>query len=157
MLIILGAWGLLRGGEVRALPLVLLVIGLLMALVAAFDIPLEVGVDADGVERRCLARTQRFAWDDVVGFGRTRSGRVKRGFGASAEAEPVSSQPAGMGDPKTGRGGLVLETVARRQYLLSAGRERPDTYVALESSVSRYAPGLSMPGPPYYPRSETSL
>ena len=156
VLIIVGVWGLVRAGEVRFVPTLLLVLGLLMAAVAAFDFPLKILVNADGVHRKCLARTQRFPWDEVVAFRRPRGRRGRRGV-SETPAPSAGDSMAAMGDPKTGRGGLLLETVARRQYLLSTGRERPDTYVGIEEAVARYAPGLSLPGPPYYPRSQSSL
>ncbi len=155
VLIILGAWGLLRAGEFLVLPVILLVLGLLMALVALFDIPILIRVDADGVHRRCIARSQTFEWDDVVAFRRPRGRRGRRGVGESTAG--AAEQAGAMGNPRTGKGGLLLETTERRQYLLSTGRERPDTYVGIEAAVSKYAPGLSLPGPPYYPKSETSL
>ena len=157
VLIILGLWGVVRAGELRIVPLVLLVIGLLMALVTALDIPVSIVVDAKGVHRRCAARTQTFPWDEVVAFRRPRGRRGRRGVGSTSAPSGGSAASGAMGNPETGRGGLVLETTARRQYLLSTGRERPDTYVALERAVAHHAPGLSMPGPPYYPRSESSL
>ncbi len=155
VLVIVGVAGLLQAGGFRIVPTFLLVLGLSMAAVAAFDIPLKIMVDAHGVHRRCLARTQVFAWDDVVAFRRPRGRRGRRGVSSTPPSSAAT--PSAMGNPETGRGGLVLETTARRQYLLSTGRERPDTYVGIEQAVARYAPGLSLPGPPYYPRSESSL
>ncbi len=155
VLIILGTWGLVRAGELRVVPMILLVLGIFMALVAAFDIPILIRVDGEGVHRRCIARSQTFGWDEVVAFRRPRGRRGRRGVGESTAANV--EQSGAMGNPRTGRGGLVLETTERRQYLLSTGRERPDTYVGIESAVSRYAPGLSLPGPPFYPKSESSL
>ncbi len=155
VLVVAGGWGLVRAGEFRVLPAIFLVLGFFMALVAALDIPIRIRVDREGVHRGCIARTQIFPWDDVVAFRRPRGRRGRRGV--SAQSINAPSPSGAMGNPETGKGGLILETTERRQYLLSTGRERPDTYVAIEAAVARYAPGLSLPGPPYYPRSESSL
>ncbi len=153
LLLGLGAWGIIGAGQVRTLPLVLVVLGIGLALVAAFDVPFRIIVDDDGVTRRCLLRRQRFAWDDVVAFRRPQPRRGRRGISQAVGG------PGGDGEPMSapGKGGLLLETRARRQYLLSLGRERPATYGAIEEAVRRHAPGLSMPGPPHFAKADNPL
>ncbi len=152
VLLTLGIWGLSRAGELRILPTILFAIGVILAVVAALDVPLKIRLDEAGVHRRCLLRRQVLAWDDVLGLRRPRTRRGRRAADRSVRSSPGAAEGA---DP--GRGGLLVETTARRQYLLSAGRERPATYAAIEEVVRRHAPGLSLPGPPYYPRAESAL
>lgn len=152
VLLTLGIWGLSRAGEFRVLPSILLATGAILAVVAALDVPVKIRLDEAGVHRRCLLRRQVLAWDDVLGLRRPRTRRGRR----TAE-RPVRSSPGVAEGSDPGRGGLLVETTARRQYMLSAGRERPATYAAIEAVVRRHAPGLSLPGPPYYPRADSAL
>lgn len=154
ILIALGVFGFVRAGEFRILPAVIGGLGVVLAAVAAYDIPHTVVVDAVGVHRRCLFRRQSFGWDDVIAFRRPRPPRGRRigSMGGVPEVRDPNEEAN-----KAAKGGLLVETRAHRQYLLSHGRERPATYEAIREVVRNHAPGLSMPGPPYYPRSESSL
>ena len=148
LVLVLAAWGLVRSGGPGTGPIILLVIGLVLAGVALFDVPHRVVVDGHGVTRRCVLRRQVFAWDDIRAFRRPRQKRGRRRVGEGPGA------PTPGDGVEAGKGGLLVETKARRQYLLSFGRERPDTYGGIEEMVRRHAPGLSMPGPPHYARTD---
>lgn len=153
LLLGLGLWGWIRAGEVRIVPTILLVFGLALGVVAALDVPHKIVVSEQGVLRRCLLRRRLFPWDEIVAFRRPQARRGRRGVSGNSSR----SRSAAGGPPPVSKGGLLLETTERRQYLLSLGRERPATYGAIQEAVSRYAPGLSMPGPPYYAKTDSSL
>lgn len=151
LVLALGLWGWIRAGELRVIPVVLVVFGLALAAVAALDVPHKIVVSENGVLRQCLLRRQLFSWEEIVAFRRPQARRGRRGVSGKTTA------PGAGGAPPSGKGGLLLETTERRQYLLSLGRERPATYGAIQEAVRRYAPGLSMPGPPHYAKTDSAL
>lgn len=158
LVIALAVLGFARAGGVSVLPLLILLFGLFLALVVLLDVPLRVIVDETGVERRCLLRHHRLPWDRVMAFGRSSSESGIRRYMKSKKRPSRGEGPNGGNgarssvaiDKEAKKGGLVVEDVRRRRYLLSLGRERPDEYARLVELVDAYAPGLSMPGPPFY-------
>lgn len=138
-LLALGIWGSLRAGELRAVPAVLLAMGVVLAVAALWDLPLRVQLTGQGVTRVCLLRRQHLGWDDVVALGRT---RVDRG-GERLVGRAVS----GLRSSKVG-GLVLLVGPKRRRYLLTDRQERPDQWHELERLVPRWAPGVALPPPP---------
>jgi hypothetical protein len=120
VLIVLGLVGV-SGGGWKTPGGVLLVIGLMLAAVVAWDMPLRTDLDAAGVHRRSLVRLRHFEWDEVVAF--ERGGR--RSSGA-----------------------LVLRTVAGKRVALCDAPERPDQWDALRLLVADHAPGVAVPDAP---------
>jgi hypothetical protein len=158
LVIALATLGFVNAGGFLLLPFLILLFGLFLALVAVLDVPLRVVVDETGVERRCLLRHHRLAWDRVAAFTRSSSESGVRRYLRSKTGGARTAARSGNDDGKSGvatdreatKGGLVVEDVRRRRYLLSLGRERPDEYALLAEVTATYAPGLSMPGPPFY-------
>jgi hypothetical protein len=136
----LGLWGLLRAGEVRVVPLVLLVVGGVLAVAVASDLPHRVELTAEGITRRCPLRRQFLAWDEVVSLSRTRIDRSgQRLFGRAV---------GGLRSSKVG-GLVAVVGPKRRRYLLTDRQERPDQWHELQRLVGRWAPGVALPsGPP---------
>ena len=134
----LGLWGWWQAGELRAIPVVLMVLGFGLGAVAVTDVPHAIRLDEVGLHRRCLVRTQTLAWDDLSGLTRSHQTTGRRRRGRSA----VPDQPGALAgsDARSGRSGLAAEGWDGRRYLLSMGRERPDTYEAVRSAVARFAP-----------------
>ncbi len=158
LVIALATLGFVNAGGFLLLPFFIMLFGLFLALVAVLDVPLRVVVGETGVERRCLLRHHRLPWDRVAAFGRSSSESGVRRYLKSKTGGARTAARSGKDDGKSGvatdkkatKGGLVVEDVRRRRYLLSFGRERPDEYALLAEAVATYAPGLSMPGPPFY-------
>lgn len=156
--------GFVNAGRFHLLPFLILLFGLFLALVVVLDVPLRVVVDATGVERRCLFRHHRLPWDRVAGFSRSTS---ESGIRRYIKSKTRASRAARSGDGRAGvsaaidqkatKGGLVVEDVQRRRYLLSLGRERPEEYALLADIAETHAPGLSMPGPPFYGKRASRL
>lgn len=138
-LLILGTWGSLRAGELRAIPGVLLALGAVLAVAALWDLPVRVQLSGQGVTRVCLLRRQHVSWDEVMALGRT---RIDRG-GERLVGRAVS----GLRSSKVG-GLVLLVGPKRRRYLLTDRQERPDQWHELERLVPRWAPGVALPPPP---------
>jgi hypothetical protein len=120
LLIVLGLVGVIGGG--LATPGgVVLVVGLVVLGLVAWEVPWRCRIDADGVHRRSLVRREDVAWDDVVAFER---GGRRRG------------------------GGLIVRTIRGTRRALSDATERPDQWDALRMLVSDHAPGVAVPPPP---------
>jgi len=159
ILIGLGTWGLLLAGSFRVIPVLLLGCGIFLGLVVAFDVPYRVRFDERGVSRVCLARTHFMPWDSVMGLTRSKSGRARRqsnlAMGTSRRSRKHAEKAAT--EKREGSGGLAVETLQRRQYLLSGGRETPEEFAAIKELVSSAAPEVSMPPQPFYERSNRTV
>ncbi len=94
-------------------PLVL--ITLIAAGAALFDMPVSSVFDAEGVTRRALVRHQRLHWDDV-----NRLSRVRKGMFRSSKASPT--------------GGLIAVR-GRRNYTLVDRMEGHQEHAALRLSL----------------------
>jgi hypothetical protein len=139
VLLALGGWGLLATEGLAWLPTGLFVVGAVLAVIVAADLPVRSELGPDGVERVCPLRRQRVPWDDVVAVGRT---RVDRG-----PQRLLGRAVTGGGSRK--RGGLVLEVgPKRRRYLLTDRQERLDQHHELRRLVPRWAPGVPLPAEP---------
>ena len=122
LLTTLGGVGLALGGF-RWWPLTLLTVGLGLAAVVVVDYPIQVVFGPEGIDRRCLGRTERLAWDEVT--------RVVRPAYASL-----------LGRFRLGRDstGLVAERRGRR-YLLTDKMESRAENEALLDGLFVWAPG----------------
>ena len=101
------------GAGVRAVPVGLLIIGIVLVIGVVVDYPISTRFSIDGVERRALARHHLIPWDDVTALTRARpSIRV-----AQRDFAP---------------GGLTA-VVGRRNYLLVDRVESGGEYDRLES------------------------
>jgi hypothetical protein len=120
VLVVLGLVGVVGGG--LATPGgAILVIGLVLFVAVAWEVPWRTTIDAVGVHRRSLVRTEHVEWDDVAAF--------ERGGRRSA-------------------GALVVRTLEGRRRALSDAPERPDQWDALRLLVSDHAAGVVVPPPP---------
>jgi len=119
VLVVLGGVGVAGGGLATPGGVILLV-GLVLAVAVAWELPWRSDIDEHGIVRRSVLRTLRVGWDDVVAFER---GGRRRG------------------------GALVARTVDGR-LALSDAPERPDQWDALRLLVSDHAPGVVVPPPP---------
>lgn len=138
VLVVLGSWGLLRAGELRVFPALLLGLGLVLLLIIAVDLPYRAEVNRDGVDRICPLRRQRVPWDDVIAISRT---RVDRG-GQRLLGRAVARGPSKVG------GLVLLVGPKRRRYLLTDRQERPDQFDRLQQAVRLWAPGVPLPAAP---------
>ncbi len=120
VLIVLGTIGVAGGGFATPGG-VILVLGLVLAVAVAWELPWRTDIDEQGIARRSVLRTQRVGWDDLVAFER---GGRRRG------------------------GALVARTVDGRHLALSDAPERPDQWDALRLLVSDHAQGVVVPPPP---------
>lgn len=120
LLIVLGLVGVVGGGLYTPGGVVLL-IGLVVFVLVAWELPRRTRIDATGVHRRSLLRREHVEWDDVIAF--ERGGR--RAAGA-----------------------LIVRTIGGARRALSDAPERPDQWDALRLVVSDHAPGVAVPPPP---------
>jgi hypothetical protein len=120
LLIVLGAYGVALGGT-SSPGGVVLVVGLVLAVLAAWTLPWTTELDASGVRWRSVARERRIDWDDVVALERHR------------------------GRPD---GPLVMRTVEHGKLALSDTVEHPAEWDELRELLAVHAPGAAMPDPP---------
>lgn len=120
VLVGLGGYGVVRGG-LSSPGAVVLLLGLVLAGLAAWELPWSSEVDGAGVRWRALARERRVPWDEVVAVERHR----RRGSGA-----------------------LVVRTIEQGKLALSDVAERPAEWDHLRALVSQHAPGAAFPEPP---------
>lgn len=120
VLVGLGGFGAVRGG-LASPGTGLLLVGVVLGLSAAWVLPWESTLDADGVHRRSLLRRQDVPWDDVVAVERHRH---------------------------RADGPLVLRTTDRERLVLTDVVETPGEWDALREFVGRAAPGAAVPEPP---------
>jgi hypothetical protein len=147
ILIGLGAWGAVYGGSVGGL---LLVLGVVLGLIAGWVMPWSATVDATGIRRRTLLRSQTIPWDDVVAIeraGHRRRGLHRRdltGRGSVLTHAPLDTHSNASGGSK----GLTVRTVGRRRHVLATHAERPDQWDRLKELLADHAPGVAPPPPP---------
>jgi hypothetical protein len=106
---LLGLGGLaIRDGGVRAFPLLLVALGVVLLLVVLFDYPHTATVGRQGISRQALLRTQLLPWDRLVALERTRP----------ATATVLRNLTDRHADPQVS-GGLVARGRGRRRWLLT--------------------------------------
>lgn len=120
VLVALGLYGVLRGGLVSPGGVVA-VVGVLIGVAAAWELPWSTEIGDDGVRRRALLRQRHVGWDDVVAFERHR----RRPDGA-----------------------LVLRTIERERVVLADVTEPPAAWDRIREIVTTCAPGAAFPDPP---------
>jgi hypothetical protein len=153
LLLAIGVPAIVASGRIPIFAGALTVLGLVLAAVALFDVPSRIEFDGHGVHRVCLLRRQTFAWDDIRALTRPAPRPRLRGRGPADDGNPG----IGGADRATGQGGLLVELDSGRRLLLSSGKERLDEYAAIQDVVRAHAPGLAMPGAPWYPQAESGL
>jgi hypothetical protein len=121
ILVALGAYGT-AGGGTSSPGFWILLLGLGLLAAAAWTLPWEATIDADGVHVRTLLRRQHLAWDDIVAIERHR--RIRGG------------------------GPLVARTAAARRIAITDRVERPAEWDELKELVERHAPGVAVATPP---------
>ncbi len=124
-------------------PIALVLLGLGLGWVTLFDQPRRVVMDAEGIHRVCVLRTQTLPWDEVDVI--ERNGRTGRRVSRTEDPEF---------DPRTGgyrhrpkksrvRTGRGLAARSRRvRYLLLNTTEGEVEYKTMCELVERAAPGL---------------
>jgi hypothetical protein len=75
-LLLIMAWGSWAVEAPMWLTAILAVLAALLGYVVAFDFPLAIEVDGEGIHRLCLLRRQLLKWDDIAGIVQPR----KRGL-----------------------------------------------------------------------------
>ena len=135
-------------------PVALMLLGLALGWVTLFDQPRRVIMDAEGIHRVCVLRTQTLPWDDVDVI--ERNGRTGRRIGRAqvpefdARTGGYHSRPK-VSRPRTGRG---LAARARRvRFLLLNTTEGEVEYRTMCELVERAAPGLIIRAAPPKPTS----
>ncbi|MEO1060292.1 MAG: hypothetical protein AAFZ07_02655 [Actinomycetota bacterium] len=109
-----GIWGYSQGG--RLVAVILIVLGGVMLGIGLFDYPWRTIIGPDGIERRCLLRTERLGWRRVTAVARPRSTKTVQRV--------------------AGKAGLVAE-VGKRRYLLSNRCESGFEYEAIQRVIDR--------------------
>jgi len=126
---------MVRGDGFSVGATIVLVLGLILAYVALFDLPVQCRFASDGIERRCLLRRHRIDWDSVIALRRA-SGSVVRGH----RLEGANRLSVGMG-------GLAA-TVGRHRYMLVNHVESRDEYTELSSALASWAPTVPIAAAP---------
>ncbi|MGA1034316.1 MAG: hypothetical protein ACO3VI_03290 [Ilumatobacteraceae bacterium] len=103
----LGAWAVASVGF-KAVPTVILILGVALAVVVFFDLPLASRIDEIGVERRALLRRHRLGWERVRAVSRGR---------------PAVSIRKRSLDP-----GPLVAVVGRRRYMVIDQTESLEEY-----------------------------
>ncbi len=122
----------------RPVPLVLLLIGAVLAIVVVTDLPRHTRFTRDGVVRVCLLRTHRLPWTRLVAIERTRPNTmtlVRNLAERDREARQVS-------------GGLIARGPGRRRWLLTDNLESR----AEHDELARLLDRLDIPVPLRAPR-----
>lgn len=114
-----GLWGFSQGG--RLVAIILIVLGGSLLVVGLFDYPWRTIIGPDGIERRCLLRTERLPWNRVTAVARPRSTKAVQRV--------------------AGKAGLVAE-VGKRRYLLTNRCESGFEYEAIQGVVERSGGGV---------------
>ncbi len=125
-LIVWGGYGVFVGG-IQIINSAILILGVVLAGVAAFDFPLRSVFGPDGIDRQCLIRTDRLAWDEIRSVARP----APQGVGSrirSAAKVPKSS-------------GLVAER-GKVPHLLSDRIESAAEFDAIQAGISAWRPGM---------------
>ena len=123
-----GGFGALGGG-LRVINGVILFLGIVMAVVAAFDFPLRSVFGPDGIERQCLARTDRLAWDEIRSVARP----AQQGVGSRLRSAMKISKSSG----------LVAER-GKVPHMLVDRVESQAEFDAIQRGISAWQPGMLM-------------
>lgn len=135
--------GFAGGGFV--FPLVFGLFGLVLAAVLVLDYPVTTVFGAEGIERRCLLRTERLEWDRLQSVARVKKSRGRsfdRVAGLGGLAGRTRS-PGPEGEPQRVSSGLVAEAGKRPHLLTDRIESRPE-FEALEAGMKIWAPGLAL-------------
>lgn len=116
----LGAWATSSVGF-RVIPSVLLIVGVVLAVVVLFDLPIASRIDDRGIERRALLRRHRIDWPAVRAISRGRPAMKIRSRSLDA--------------------GPLVAVVGRRRYMVIDQTESIDEYqqlIALLRTLERH-------------------
>jgi hypothetical protein len=128
LLLLIGGTAMWSSGRVRAVPLVIALLGLGLGAVAALDYPRRCRFDGSGVTRICALRSHVLAWADIVAIERT----------APSTAGRLRQLRAGSSDrPRHASGGLVARGPGRKRWLLTDRIEGAAEYERLRQLVQR--------------------
>lgn len=130
LLLGLGGVGLVAGSA-NAVAVVLLVFGALLALVTLLDYPQRAEFHEDGIDRVCLLRRHRLAWDQVRALERARGTLLSYVRLRNAGDEPTA--------PRSPSGGLVARGAKGRRWLLCDRIESQPEFDAIKTIVVRRA------------------
>lgn len=133
VLVGVGIIGFSAAGEFRWVPAAFVTIGVIVFVIQLIDFPLVTVFDEQGIERRCLLRRNRLAWDDVETVARP--GRAtSRGSAAFRRLTGGDSTP-------TSSMGLVAEVgEKRRRHLLTDRIESQAEFDELARVMHEWAP-----------------
>lgn len=123
-----GLYGVIVGGF-QVFNTVLLVIGVLLIAASLFDFPIHTTIGPDGIERRCLGRTDRLGWHQVTTIARPARGGISKRV------------RDGLGVPNST--GLVAEIETRPSMLIDR-IESPAEFDAVQRGLATWCPTMVM-------------
>lgn len=121
--------GMVAASGLAVVPVVLCGLAAAIAWVTVRDTPFETTLDASGVTRRCLARRQHVAWDQISTIGRGVAPVVR------------DHKESGIRNRARGTGALFIE-VGRRRLDLSSAAEEPSEFDRIAAHVPGWAPDV---------------
>ncbi len=146
VLLALGA-AAVGGVGFRPIPTTLLIIGALLTLVVATDLPRHTRFSTDGVVRVCLLRKQRLVWSRLVAIERTRPNTMNL----------VRNLAESDRDARQVSGGLIARGSGRKRWLLTYNLESRAEHDELARLLERHdipvplrAPRPHADAPPTY-------
>lgn len=131
LLIGFAAVSMVVAGRIAIVAMVVLALGLLFLAVTLADMPRHCRLDADGIHRRCLIRSQHLPWERVKALTRAPG--------------PLLSLSRSRPGRRPGRspGGLTA-LVGRRRYLLVDVAESTDEYDEIVHSLQTWQPDIPL-------------
>ena len=131
-LIVIGiaAAGTVVAGGLAVVPVILFVLGILIAAVSLLDTPRTTTIDADGIRRKCMLRTHHLAWHDVDAIARGPALTKARGRDANGNAS-ATRQPGGL-----------TAAAGRRRHLLADVAEDPYEFELLQRGMKTWCPDV---------------
>jgi hypothetical protein len=116
------------------IPAGLAVLGVLLLVGAAWDVPRRTEFRPDGIRRVCWLRTATVPWEDVVAIQRARP---------STAATLRNLRPAPNEQPRVS-GGLLARGAGRRRWLLTDQVESQDEHDRLRALLERLPTVVAM-------------
>jgi hypothetical protein len=126
----LGGAAVASGGG-RAVPVVVLLVGLGLGVLVLLDLPRRAIFDRDGITRVCWLRRQRVPWDRIVAIERTRPSTVSVARNAMRREDATEELRIS--------GGLVARGRGKRRWLLTDQVESRDEHDRLRALLDALA------------------
>lgn len=128
--------GTVIADRLAVVPVILYVLGALIAMVSLFDTPRQTVLDAAGIHRRCLLRTHDIEWTTVDAIAR-----------APALSRSRARDQGGNASERRVQGGLTA-AVGRRRHLLADTAESSHDFDLLRRSLPTWAPDVFLRATP---------